>query len=235
MRELTFTLEYEPDANPVMDVLIDNPEVTAHALGSCASRDQLWFVERFSGPPNELDRIEQIRFDDDQKERMTRSTCGATRHHDVLESTPGSRVFYTYLREVHRCDSVVGNAARYLDLGMIFQSYRRDAFHTWRLLIRSEENVDTFFETVDDHLRDNITLHLDRLCEAKGWDIDSLSTVSVTEPQRKALQIAVERGYYESPRETTIEELASELDIPSSTLSYRLRRAEAELANGFIA
>ncbi|WP_411964814.1 helix-turn-helix domain-containing protein [Haloferax sp. YSMS24] len=235
MRELTFTLEYEPGSNPVMDVLIDNSSVTAHSLGSCASRDQLWFVERFSGPSSELDRIDRIRSDDDEKEEMTKSSCGANRHHELLESTPTSRVFYTYLTDVHRCDSVVGNAARYLDLGMIFQAYRRESFHTWRLLIRTEENVDTFFEAVDDHLRDSVTLHLDRLCEADSWDIDSLSAVSVPEPQREALQVAVERGYYETPRQTTIEELASELDVPSSTLSYRLRRAEAELANGFIA
>jgi hypothetical protein len=234
MRELTFTLEYERGDNPVMDVLIDTQTVTAHSLGSCASRDRLWFVERFTGPPEELDRVEAIRFDETKREQMTKSTCGAARYHELLESTPGSRVFYTYLTDVHRCDSVVGNAARYLDLGMVLQTHRRGPFHTWRLLIRSGENVDTFFESVEDNLRDSVTLHLDRLCEARSWDIDTLSTVSVSDTQREVLQLAVERGYYETPRQTTIEELASELDIPSSTLSYRLRRAEAELAKGFI-
>jgi predicted DNA binding protein len=45
---------------------------------------------------------------------------------------------------------------------------------------------------------------------------------------------AVERGYYETPREITVEELAEELDLPRSTLSYRLRRAEAELVRSFV-
>jgi hypothetical protein len=37
------------------------------------------------------------------------------------------------------------------------------------------------------------------------------------------------------PRKTDLSELAAMLDIPRSTLSYRLRRAEAEFAKQFVA
>ena len=48
--------------------------------------------------------------------------------------------------------------------------------------------------------------------------------------QEAALQTAVEHGYYESPREVDVGELADHLDVPRSTLTYRLRRAEEHLA-----
>ncbi|WP_435347800.1 helix-turn-helix domain-containing protein [Haloarchaeobius sp. HRN-SO-5] len=234
MREVTFTLEYESEVDPVMDILIESPDVAAYSIDSCASRDRFWRVERFTGPTDALERVERARLDDEQRERMTKSHCGASRHHELLESTPNSRVFYSYIHDLHRCDSVVGNSARYLDLGMVFQTSRSGSMHEWRLLVRSKENVDTFFDTVEDNLQEGVALHFDRLCEVESWDIDSLSMVSLPEDQRDVLRLAVERGYYETPRQVTIDELAAELDVPSSTLSYRLRRAEAQMAEGFV-
>jgi len=49
-------------------------------------------------------------------------------------------------------------------------------------------------------------------------------------PNRRPLRAAVEHGYYESPREIDAGDLADHLDIPRSTLTYRLRRAEEHLA-----
>ncbi|ELY85169.1 bacterio-opsin activator HTH domain-containing protein [Natrialba taiwanensis DSM 12281] len=48
------------------------------------------------------------------------------------------------------------------------------------------------------------------------------------------MQAAVEYGYYETPRQIDLSELADRLDVPRSTLSYRLRRAEATLASTFV-
>jgi predicted DNA binding protein len=48
------------------------------------------------------------------------------------------------------------------------------------------------------------------------------------------LEAAVDRGYFETPREVTLDELAADLDLPGSTVSYRLRRATAELAKSFV-
>jgi len=45
---------------------------------------------------------------------------------------------------------------------------------------------------------------------------------------------AVEHGYYESPREVDVGELADHLDVPRSTLTYRLRRAEERLAKAHV-
>ena len=45
---------------------------------------------------------------------------------------------------------------------------------------------------------------------------------------------AVEHGYYETPREIDLSELAEKLDVPRSTLTYRVRRAEAQIAKQFV-
>lgn len=47
----------------------------------------------------------------------------------------------------------------------------------------------------------------------------------------EAVATAVKMNYYETPRESTLADLSAALDVPQSTLRYRLRRAEAWLTN----
>ncbi len=63
--------------------------------------------------------------------------------------------------------------------------------------------------------------------------IDEVSNLSPE--QEAALRSAVEHGYYESPRKVDVSELAEHLDVPRSTLTYRLRRAEEHLAKEHVA
>lgn len=51
----------------------------------------------------------------------------------------------------------------------------------------------------------------------------------LTEPQREALVLAYERGYFNSPRETTLEAIADELDISQQAVGSRLRRGNRRL------
>ncbi|MFW5920182.1 MAG: helix-turn-helix domain-containing protein [Halanaeroarchaeum sp.] len=51
----------------------------------------------------------------------------------------------------------------------------------------------------------------------------------LTEKQQEALVLAVERGYYEQPREATLEDLAEDLDVGKSAVSHRLKAAEAKI------
>ena len=52
---------------------------------------------------------------------------------------------------------------------------------------------------------------------------------NLTEPQREALVLAHEQGYFDSPPETTLAEVASVLDITQQSLSSRLRRGQRRL------
>jgi predicted DNA binding protein len=51
----------------------------------------------------------------------------------------------------------------------------------------------------------------------------------LTETQREALILAYERGYFNTPREVSLEEVADELGITQQSLSSRLRRGHRRL------
>lgn len=51
--------------------------------------------------------------------------------------------------------------------------------------------------------------------------------VSLTERQREVLDIALELGYYEAPREATHEDIARAVDISPSTVGEHLQKIEA--------
>lgn len=56
---------------------------------------------------------------------------------------------------------------------------------------------------------------------------------SMTERQREALEAAFRAGYFDWPRESTAEEVATSLDIASATLHSHLRKAEQRLMAEF--
>jgi predicted DNA binding protein len=51
----------------------------------------------------------------------------------------------------------------------------------------------------------------------------------LTDAQRDILLLALEAGYFEEPREASLEDLAAELDISRQAVGTRLRRAYANL------
>jgi len=48
--------------------------------------------------------------------------------------------------------------------------------------------------------------------------------------EREALKAAVEQGYFESPRGTTLNELAEQFDISAPAFSKNLRRGQQKVA-----
>jgi hypothetical protein len=60
------------------------------------------------------------------------------------------------------------------------------------------------------------------------------STDLLTEGQREILSLAAERGYYDTPRECTLTDLAEELGVAKSTASERLHRAEGTVLREFV-
>lgn len=51
----------------------------------------------------------------------------------------------------------------------------------------------------------------------------------LTDKQRQALELALDSGYYDQPRETCLTDLAEELGITESAVSQRIRNAERKL------
>jgi predicted DNA binding protein len=79
--------------------------------------------------------------------------------------------------------------------------------------------------------------------ESEGMEVEtnglyrtrkSSPTSDVSDKQKEALFTAYERGYYDVPRETTLSDLADELDVAPSSLSGRLKRAQKHLVEAAI-
>jgi predicted DNA binding protein len=95
--------------------------------------------------------------------------------------------------------------------------------------------VAAFFDDLETAVGDCARIELLRTADTAA----STSTVegesdALPAKQEAALRAAVEHGYYESPRDVDVSELAEHLDVPRSTLTYRLRRAEEHLAKQYV-
>ena len=235
MREFTFAIEYRTGADPIADVFIEYPETVARSFDGYVTTEQFWRIERISGPESALDAIEAVRFDDDRcGESITEPDCVANRYHDRLERAEGELVLYTYLSEIIDCESVHTIAGKHLDPGVVFETRRQEHRHEWRILMRSDAKIGVFYDEIGARLRDGLSFRMGSLRDADGWQRDVLSPVSMPAEQRAALQAATEHGYYETPRASTLDEIAAALEIPRSTLSYRLRQAETRLVRQYI-
>jgi predicted DNA binding protein len=95
----------------------------------------------------------------------------------------------------------------------------------WRFEVRGE-NQEAIAEFRDYCHENDInieitTLHAMLPIQGEGYEL--------TEAQREALVLAYERGYFDTPREVSLEEIADELDITQQSLSSRLRRGHRRL------
>lgn len=77
--------------------------------------------------------------------------------------------------------------------------------------------------------------------DAAGYDVTVSSAAPAVEPvdpltarQRRLVRAAVDRGYYHTPRECTLGELAEAVDLAKSTCSETLRRAERTLLESYL-
>jgi predicted DNA binding protein len=90
------------------------------------------------------------------------------------------------------------------------------------------------YDTLGARLADGLRFEFERLAEVDGWENPLLSPRALPNEQHEILALAVERGYFERPRETTLDELADRLGIPRSTASYRLRRAVGDVVTDYV-
>lgn len=76
------------------------------------------------------------------------------------------------------------------------------------------------------------TVQLRRISTAHDGARESPLEIHVdglTDKQREAVRVAVEAGYYETPRETDLDELADRLEISKSAVSQRLTAVQSNL------
>ena len=66
--------------------------------------------------------------------------------------------------------------------------------------------------------------------DGDGSDSATVDLSRLTSKQREAAMIAVSKGYYQTPRQTTLDELAVALGVSKSTASQHLSAVESKLA-----
>ena len=80
---------------------------------------------------------------------------------------------------------------------------------------------------------EGISFDLVRLYRQDEWAAET--PVGLTDAQRDAILTAYRNGYFEEPRETSLEELADELGISPTAVGGRIRRGTAELVRRTLA
>nr|WP_242406232.1 helix-turn-helix domain-containing protein [Halostagnicola larsenii] len=110
---------------------------------------------------------------------------------------------------------------------------RRGDQYRWRMLI--DGTVSEIHEDVRANLREGLSLTVERLGTPPCLLEDDRVQQTLTPEQKAALEAAIERGYYEEPRQQSVTEIAEDVGVSRSTFQYRLNRAEAWLAQQFAA
>ncbi|UPV77104.1 helix-turn-helix domain-containing protein (plasmid) [Halorussus limi] len=93
---------------------------------------------------------------------------------------------------------------------------------TFELRGESRDSIAEFKEYCHDH---GVPVALTELHALRPLD----AKLNLTETQREALRLAYERGYFNSPRETTLQEIAEELGISQQALGSRIQRGNRRL------
>lgn len=112
------------------------------------------------------------------------------------------------------------------------------------VLLSAGGTDDTWQFTVRGDTRESISA-LESACRAVGIPIelthltdrpsvDADDAFGLTDAQREALRLAYERGYFDSPRATSLEAVATELDISRQALADRLQRGHRRLLENTI-
>ncbi len=237
MRELVFELDYEPGRNPVADTLAAHKEASIRSLSCHVSADTLWRVDHIQGSPAALTDLEAAyKTADYFPDCLVTEDCEANSETQVLDRTEDSLIIYCVWNRSDICSSVPHLALEHLGGGLLFENRQKGRQHIWRIVLAEHENIGRFTDALKAEISEIGGMELLRLTEhMPGSEHETNQDSDELPPeQRRALHAAVEHGYYETPREIELTELAEKLDIPQSTLSYRLQRAESYLATHFV-
>ncbi|GAB3672784.1 helix-turn-helix domain-containing protein [Halopiger thermotolerans] len=236
MRELVFALEYEPGCNRVADTLADHPDARIRSLSLHATTEELWRVDHATGDPDALAAIEDAFITADYyADCLATGDCGAVQTTQVLEHAADTLVLYSYWKRTPDCESVPHIALEHLGSGVLFETRHEGRHYTWRLIHSGEGDVSAFFDDLETAVGDCARMEMLRTAEAEPTGSEPADGGDLPPEQDAALRAAVEHGYYESPRAVDVGELADHLEVPRSTLTYRLRRAEERLAKQYVA
>ncbi|WP_436346311.1 helix-turn-helix domain-containing protein [Natronorubrum sp. FCH18a] len=108
--------------------------------------------------------------------------------------------------------------------GLMLKAESNDRGWTVRLHLPDREALSTLWEYCES---EEISFELYRMFRQDEWAGGRAPTL--TDEQQAALVNAYEEGYFEEPRETSLEDLADRLDISPTAVGGRIRRGTGKL------
>ncbi|WP_396613924.1 helix-turn-helix domain-containing protein (plasmid) [Haloferax sp. S1W] len=229
MREAVFSLKYSSECNALANILDRYPDTRIRSISLHATAKSLWQVSHAAGPSDSLDAIKNVFFESDYHTGcLTTKNCGTTQEAQVLEHSNDTLIVYSYWERTPSCTLIPHIALDHLGEGVLFKTRNVGTTCTWRIVHSGSGDTRAFFDELEDNLSGSVDLKIERLTDA-SYPLDDDTNDELSPRQEEALRTAIEQGYYKMPRDADAADIADELDVPRSTLNYRLRRAEAKL------
>lgn len=234
MKEFVFALDYESGCNAIADTLLEHSDVSVRSLSCHVTPSSVWRVDLVTGPRAGVDAVERVFLDPNHcTDCLAAPDCGAECDNNVLDREEDTLVVYSRWSKARACTSVPHLALEHLGDGLLFETRRSGRRYEWRVIAPNDADIGGFHDALRAALCECAQIEFVRLTGLDPALSGSGPDAELPAEQVAALRAAVEHGYYETPRAIELGTLAERLDVPRSTLSYRLRRAEAGLATAF--
>jgi len=227
MREFAFALAFERSTHPVADLFIEE-DLRLRLVQARITDERVRRLDHLVGDDAAVATAIERLTDPRCNECLGTRTCGGGASYDPFDADES--FLYTDRPLRRSCHSVARVVADTLGAGTVATADWHGDRYRWRLPLPDgdgdEDGVGLLYDALPARLRDGVSFRFEHLRAPDGWPVGT-----VLPPQQRR---AVERGFYETSRETNVTELATALGIPRSTLTYRLRRAEARMATALV-
>lgn len=230
MREVVFAIEYEPGRNAVADTLAEHPDARIRSVSLHATESSLWRVDHATGQVDALADVEDTFLTADYyADCLATADCGARQETQVLDHAADALVLYSFWERTPTCTSVPHIALDHFGDGVLFETRHRERTYTWRVIHSGDGDLRAFLDAIGEAVGDSADVTMRSVADVSGTTASD-ENGQLPPEQDEAVRAAVKHGYYETPRDADVSDLADELGVPRSTLTYRLRRAESQLA-----
>lgn len=169
------------------------------------------FLIRYDGPES----IEEALDVDDTVER-----------YELVDWTDGQGIYYIEHTEETKLISTVVTEVN----GFLVQAESKSNGWLVRLVLPDREALNAIWEYAEKH-----DVRLDIIELYRNDDASGEGSFGLTDEQLAALQTAYERGYFDEPRGSSLNDVADEMGLSSTAMSGRLRRGMRNLIAATIA
>lgn len=161
-----------------------------------------------------------IEYDDSEALEEMLAVDPTVERYELVDWTDGQGIYYIeHTPETKLISTVVTEVNGFL-------VHAETSSNGWvvRLVLPDRSALNTIWEYAEDH---DITLDILELY--RNDDAGGEGSYGLTDEQLTALKLAYERGYFDEPRDVSLNEVAEELGLSSTATSGRLRRGMRNL------